>query len=946
MPPPVEPLLLLLGPPLGRSGPLDPARPLASARQAQLLLALALRPTRGWQRPELASRLWPDLDGEAAGRNLRKVLHRLKADGGEGWVRLDGARLVLAVSTDLQAFEARWQSGDAPGALALVRGVLGEGVPPWPDNDELAAERQHWLGRWRSALARALPMLPPDAARAAVQRWLEQEPGDEALRRTLDVRPPPASDAARSAPGAWAASPGAALLGRESEQEDLALRLSPAGAVVGLLGPGGIGKTTLARATASAVSATAASSAGAGRVAWVGCQGLLDGAAVTQALLRALDQVQAPGSDPDGQAGAALAQGVDLLVLDAVEDAAADRALAARLGTWRRVAPDLRVLWTGRRQPEGWPGVVVGLGGLDVPDPADPRAAQLRSGAVRLLAQEAQRAWPGFDSVEQAAALGRIARAVGGHPLALVLAAGWLGLLPASAVADDVEDGHALLARSAADRLAEGSLAAMLDRSLALLGGPAGEALARLAVFPDGFDAAGAQAVAAVGLDTLREFVRHGLVRTEGARFQLHALVARHAWQRLSPAQRDAVYRAHAAALAREAARQARQHGAASAPALQWARQQAADLQVAWATVVRLGAPKDDGDDGDTAALAEAWVRGREGGPESPRALADLGAALQRRRPPAAARVRALRARLLARGGEPQSALATADAVREDPGADARSRALADLARAQAVQLTGDWSALAAALDSAAAAVAREALDDLQGEVEVVRQALRLQTGPLAQAELQGRRAVAATRRLDGAALFMALIGLGYARRRMRRHAEAFDATREALQVADRHGLAGLRLRAMVELAALHDATGDSAECERIGLATVHQATLLGDRNQQRAGWLAAGVAADQQGRAWEGLQRMGRALDLALEIGATSAALGVVTHAADACEHLGEARLARRLMALVDHHPSTWAMHHDETAPSAPAAEDLPLPDLAEVPGLLTEVLARYRPR
>jgi hypothetical protein len=937
---PVEPLLLLLGPPLGRSGPHAPALPLGSARQAQLLLALALRPTRGWTRPELAARLWPDLDAEAAGRNLRKVLHRLKADGGEGWVRADGQRLVLAVSTDLQAFDARWQSGDAPGALALVRGTLGEGVPPWPDDDELAAERQHWLGRWRSALARALPQLLPEVARDAVQRWLEHEPGDDALRRALDDRPPPATAAARTATIAPAAHPSpaaAALLGREGEQEDLALRLAAAGSVVGLLGPGGIGKSTLARAAAQSWR---------GRVVWVACQGLPDGAALTLALLHALGEAPVTGVDPDRQAGAALAPGTVLLVLDALEDAAADRGLATRLAAWRRTATELRVLWTARRQPDEWPGGVIALGGLDVPDVADPGAAVLRAPAVRLLALEAQRSWPGFDGVAQAAALGRIARAVGGHPQALVIAAGWLGLLPASAVADDVEDGHALLARPATGLVAEGSLAAMLDRSLALLGGEAGDALARLAVFRDGFDASGALAVAGVGLAALHEFVRHGLVRAEDGRFHLHALVARHAWQRLGRTQRDAAHQAHARALAADAAGQARRHGAASAEALRWARQHAADLQDAWATLVRLGPDARDGDDpaeADAAALAEAWVRHHEGGPGAPGVLADLAAALQRRPAVAAARVRALRARLQARCGEPEAARATADAVRRDPGADPRSVALASLAIAQAVQLTGDWAGLAAALDTAAGAVASAGLDDLQGELEVARLSLLLQTGPLTQAEVQGRRAVAATRRLDGAPLVMALIGLGFARRRLRRHAEAFATTREALQVADRHGLAGLRLRALGELACLHGDTDEFEECERLGLVIVHQATLLGDRNQQRAGWLMAGAAADLHGRPVDGLQRLCRALALALEIGATSAALAVVSHASDACAHLGDAVLARRLMALVDHHPSTWGMHHDGAAPAEPDPADLPLPDLAEVPGLLAEVLARH---
>lgn|GEM_PF-3039865 len=88
-------------------------------------LALEGRITRA----KLATRLWQELDGEAARRNLRRELHRLRESGLDGAVQSEADQLHLApgIDVDATAFEADLAAGRTSQALARYAGPLLDG---------------------------------------------------------------------------------------------------------------------------------------------------------------------------------------------------------------------------------------------------------------------------------------------------------------------------------------------------------------------------------------------------------------------------------------------------------------------------------------------------------------------------------------------------------------------------------------------------------------------------------------------------------------------------------------------------------------------------------------------------------------------------------------------------------------------------------------------------
>jgi DNA-binding SARP family transcriptional activator len=133
-------------------------------------LALEGRLTRA----KLATRLWEDLDGEAARRNLRRELHRLRESGLDGAVQSDADQLYLApgISVDATEFESALAAGRATDALARYAGPLLDGfeVADAPGFDDwVAQQRERLAQRWRSAaLAQATQLEQDGDARGAL----------------------------------------------------------------------------------------------------------------------------------------------------------------------------------------------------------------------------------------------------------------------------------------------------------------------------------------------------------------------------------------------------------------------------------------------------------------------------------------------------------------------------------------------------------------------------------------------------------------------------------------------------------------------------------------------------------------------------------------------------------------------------------------------------------
>ncbi|MFF2039115.1 BTAD domain-containing putative transcriptional regulator [Kitasatospora sp. NPDC058170] len=173
-----------------------------------------------------------------------------------------------------------------------------------------------------------------------------------------------------------------------------------------------------------------------------------------------------------------------LLVLDNCEhliQAAAD--LADQL---LAECPGLTVLATSR-EPLGVPGETV-LPVEPLPDPV----------ALRLLAERAAAARPGFDPQSEPEACAEICRRLDGLPLAIELAAARLRVMTARQIADRLDDRFALLTAGSRTLLPrQQTLRAVVDWSWDLLGKRERAVLRRLSVFAGGWRLEDAEAVCA-----------------------------------------------------------------------------------------------------------------------------------------------------------------------------------------------------------------------------------------------------------------------------------------------------------------------------------------------------------------------------------------------------------------------------------------------------------------
>lgn len=328
-------------------------------------------------------------------------------------------------------------------------------------------------------------------------------------------------------------APLTALVGREAELARVADGLA-AGRLVTISGPGGSGKTRLALAIAwEALRQPSV------EVWWVELAGVaatadpaLARATLVGAVAAALGLVL-PGREPPlGALAAALRERAALLVLDNCEHLPECAGIVRAL---LEAAPGLRVLATSRESLGLHGELLIRLGGLPVPDAGATDPAAWAS--VQLFVERANRqaliAWADPAALRGTA---RLVRLLDGLPLAIELAAGWVGhYSPDEIAAEIAADPDFLAAHSRAVPDRHRSLRAAFDYSWRLLGPAEQHDFRRLAVFRGGFDRAAASQIAGVRVASLVVLTDKSLLRVvETGRYVLHELLRQFAAERLA----------------------------------------------------------------------------------------------------------------------------------------------------------------------------------------------------------------------------------------------------------------------------------------------------------------------------------------------------------------------------------------------------------------------------
>lgn len=386
----------------------------------------------------------------------------------------------------------------------------------------------HAAGRQSDALAAI------DTTIARLAGELGVDPGPELTSARMAVL-----RAERPAPRTAGLS---SFVGRDADVERIQALLHAA-RLVTLTGPGGAGKTRLAREATFAAEATAPSAVVAELAA------LTDPAQLPATLLGAVGEPElhlrtATATEPLSRLLAALDGRDTVLVLDNCEHLVG--AVAALTESLLTACPLLRVLATSR-EPLGVPGEVL--------HPVEPL---LDADAVRLFVDRAAAVRPGFllDAATRVE-VGEICRRLDGQPLPIELAAARLRTLSPAEIAARLDDRFRLLttgARTAMPR--HQTLRAVVDWSWELLDEPERAVARRLAVFAVGATLAAAERVCAPdALDRLASLADKSLVvavtqADEPTRYRMLETIRVYAGEKLDAAgERAAAEAAHATLL-------------------------------------------------------------------------------------------------------------------------------------------------------------------------------------------------------------------------------------------------------------------------------------------------------------------------------------------------------------------------------------------------------------
>ena len=815
------------------------------------LAYLALQ--RDWVlREHLCTLLWPDVGTREVQHNLRVNLYRVRALlqqwGVAQELQTERSRVRLQLPTDVQDYRRsldRAAQGDGP---VVERKVLLAGIGlagfaalrEWADT-----ERSVLHAQWRAATQARLDSADPAEALVLCQTLVDADPWDEEalaqqlrclaslgrhaqarrlfaqfkerLLRELGATPTPALAAvAASLPGTASAFVPApshdAFVGRETELAQLQAMLSVGeGRIVTLTGPGGVGKSRIAREVTDRMAPRWRDG-----VAWISLSDLSEAEAALPRLAAQIGLKLLQQRDAEPQVAAALATRAGLIVLDNAEHL--DN-LPPLLAALQAAAPQVAWLVTSRQPLALAAERVYTLDGMLRPEPDEvvaDVASALNFDALRLLHARLCARLPGFDMSAHWMQCLELVRITGGWPLAIELAAGALVDHDVEAVLKELQRSlEPLTASRPPPHTRHDSMRGSLASSWRLLRPSEQAALARLSVLRGGFSRAAALAVAACPGGVLTCLIERSMLQLPGGgRLELHPLVARFAAEQLAhdEAERSTAERLHCEYYSGRLQACAESPMEGVAAALNEIETDFENHRQAWMMLITLGHLD------ALSGSAHAWS---EFGATKGRArelLALVAAALPGSATHTGARSALLQAaaKLHYRAGELDAAvalagdaLAAATAAGDDAGQrqmlNTRALALKDLGRYEEAEQQAHEG-----LRRARQTLSEQDIASLANTCAI----LAKMRGDFAQAVALYEEANALNRHsLNHRALAMGLNNLGNVFLAQGDLAQAQRCLEECLRTAERHGIASSRAFALINLAQVHqrDANGPLA---------------------------------------------------------------------------------------------------------------------------------------
>lgn len=463
---------------------------------------------------------WQRFQAQKWRSELGAALDRLSArlaESGRFEPALTCARRWAALDPLYEAAQRRLiqlyaQSGNRAAALhhyETLVAALAEELAAAPEAETTALAAQIRAGGWRPA--------PPAAG---------------AVETPVALPAPPAATPPLHLP-----TPATPFVGRKRELAEIGALLSDANCrLLTLVGPGGMGKTRLAIAAAAAAGPAFADGA------WFASLAELDSAhQVAPALADSLGiALRSGGVDALQQVLEFLYRRRLLLVLDNLEHLL-QNGLTGMINDLLINAPAVKILATSRARLNLQSEQIYLLGGMSTPSTDEMRAWRTPAeaanySALALFVQRARRVQPDFElALADLDTVAQICRRLGGMPLGIELAAGWMAALSPADILAEIERSLDFLETDRGDVPArQRSLRAVLDASLAHLLPDEQAVFSRCGLFAGSFSRQAAERIAGAAPKLLLGLVNKSVLRRDGAdRFAMHPVVAHYAAENL-----------------------------------------------------------------------------------------------------------------------------------------------------------------------------------------------------------------------------------------------------------------------------------------------------------------------------------------------------------------------------------------------------------------------------